>query len=351
MSSRPGTPAPAVAGNPSPRVNFPQTRNAQRLPVVTSPDSVRDHTSRGDHLAGIVGTATIWRRWRYYLVVDAQRRPRTVSAYRYVIWDWFGFLDPKPWHKATAKDLHRYLERPTRSGRAAGTRLGANTRLHYSATICAFYAWAQASGHLRRNPMAQVRTPRGGIPVPRSFPLPDLRQILLAAEPDPRLYIMAALAYFAGLRAAEIAAVRVEDLTMGDRPRLVVHGKGGRDRILPLHPELRAAVVRVLAEQGHPNVGPIVSSRRRPGEPMTPGSVSRALSDHIRGLGIEGSGHGLRHSAATELLAADRGRNLQQVVAFLGHKSDRTTRRYVQSYDWELAEAVPLIPDPRKAKR
>ena len=202
MSSRPGTPAPAVAGNPSPRVNFPQSRNAQRLPVVTSPDSVRDHTSRGDHLAGIVGTATIWRRWRYYLVVDAQRRPRTVSAYRYVIWDWFGFLDPKPWHKATAKDLHRYLERPTRSGRAAGTRLGANTRLHYSATICAFYAWAQASGHLRRNPMAQVRTPRGGIPVPRSFPLPDLRQILLAAEPDPRLYIMAALAYFAGLRAA-----------------------------------------------------------------------------------------------------------------------------------------------------
>jgi integrase len=285
------------------------------------------------------------------LVVDCQRRPRTVSAYRFVLWDWFSFLDPKPWHKATAKDLHRYLDRPTRSGRAAGKTLGANTRLHYAATVCAFYAWAQASRNLRRNPMADVKLPRGGIPVPRSFPLPDLRQILLAADHDPRLYIMCSLGYFAGLRAAEIAGLRVEDVTLDQRPRLVVHGKGGHTRILPLHPELRAAVVRVLAAAGHPKVGPLVSSRRRPGEPMTPGSVSRALSDHIRGLGIEGSGHGLRHSAATELLAADRGQNLQQVVAFLGHKSDRTTRRYVQSYDWELADAVPKIPDPRRPSR
>jgi integrase/recombinase XerC len=311
----------------------------------------RHHETGADNIgdfATIVGSATIWKRWRYYLVVDAQRRPRTVTAYRFIIWDWFAFLDPKGWHKATARDLHRYLNRPTRSGRAAGNRLGANTRLHYAATVCAFYAWAQASGHLRKNPMAGVKLPRGGIPVPRSFPLPDLRQILLAAEHDPRLYVMCVLGYFCGLRCAEIAQVRVEDLTLGDRPRLLVHGKGGRDRILPLHPELRAAVVRVLAAGGHPKVGPLVSSRRRPGEPMTPGSVSRALSDHIRGLGIEGSGHGLRHSAATELLAAERGRNLQQVVAFLGHRSDRTTRRYVQAYDWELADQIPRIPDPRK---
>ena len=297
---------------------------------------------------GVVSSATIWKRWRYYLVVDAQRAPRTVVAYRWIFWSWVDHLEPKGWHKATAKDLHRYLDRPAQSGRAHGTRLGANTRLHYAATICAFYAWAQASGHLRRNPMATVKLPRGGIPVPRSFPIPDLRQILLAADRDDRLYVMCVLGYFCGLRAAEIAAVRVEDLHLGERPRLLVHGKGGRSRVLPLHPELRAAVVRVLARAGHPKVGPLVSSRRRPGEPMTPGSVSRALSDHIRGLGIEGSGHGLRHSAATELLAAEHGRNLQQVVAFLGHGSDRTARRYVAAYDWELADQVPKIPDPRK---
>jgi integrase len=301
-------------------------------------------------MLGVAGSALIWKRFRYYLVIESpQRAPRTVKAYRWVIWDWFGFLDPKPWHKATARDLHRYLDRPTRSGRAAGNRLGANTRLHYAATICAFYAWAQASGHLRKNPMAAVKLPRGGIPVPRSFPLPDLRQILLAAEHDPRLYVMCSLGYFAGLRAAEIAGVRIEDIHLGDRPRLVVvAGKGGRRRVVPLHPELRAAVVRILAEGGHPKVGPLVSSRRRPGEPMTPGSVSRALSDHIRGLGIEGSGHGLRHSAATELLAAEHGRNLQQVVTFLGQKSDRTARIYVQAYDWELADQVPKIPNPRQ---
>jgi integrase/recombinase XerC len=302
-------------------------------------------------LLGVVGPALLWERFRYYLERDCQRRPRTVKAYRYVYWSWIKFLGPKSWHKATEADVRRFLERPPLSARALSLRLSPNTRLHYAATLSVLYAWAQASGHLRRNPMASFKLPKGGIPVPRSFPLPDLRQILVAAERDPRLYVMCALGYFAGLRAAEIAGVRIEDITLGDRPRLLVHGKGGRDRTLPIHPELRAAIVRVLAAQGHPRVGPLVSSRRYPGEPLIPSTVSHILGRHLRNLGIEGSGHGLRHSAATELLAAERGRNLQQVVAFLGHKSDRTTRRYVMAYDFELADQVPKIPDPRQPRK
>jgi integrase len=311
-----------------------------------SSDAVGRTRNRGD-LVGVASSATIWRRYRYYLLVDCERAPRTVSAYRFILWDWFAFLD-KPWHKAHERDLRRYLERPTRSGRAHGRRLSANTRLHYAATVAGFYAWAQASRNLPRNPMAALKLPKGGIPVPRSFPLPALRTILLAAEPDPRLYVMCSLAYYAGLRCAEIAAVRVEDVMLHDGPpRLLVHRKGGKLQTLPLHPELQAAIRRVLAGAGWPRVGALVCSRRRPGEPMTPGSVSRALSDHIRGVGIEGSGHGLRHTVATGALAAEHGRNLDQVAAFLGHADSRTTRRYVLSYNWELDELVTHIPDPR----
>jgi integrase len=314
------------------------------------------HPWSDDHadveLAGVATTATIWRRYRYYLQVDCERAPRTVKAYRFILWDWFGFLHPRLWHKARQQDLRRFLERPTRSGRAHGDRLSPNTRLHYAATVCGFYGWAHASRNLPRDPMAAFKLPLGGVPVPRSFPLTDVETILSAAEHDSRLYVMCALAYYAGLRCAEIAAVRIEHLVLHDGPpRLLVHRKGGKRQTLPLHPQLVTAITRVLVAAGWPRVGPLVTSRRRPGEPMTPGSVSRALSDHIRSVGVDGSGHGLRHTVATGALAAEHGRNLDQVAAFLGHADSRTTRRYVLAYDWELDELVPKIPDPRRPSR
>lgn len=304
-------------------------------------------------LASVAGAATIWRRYRRYLVLDCERRPRTVSAYRWVFWSWVEFLGDKPWHRATAKDLQRYLERPPRSGRAAGGRLGANTRLHYSACLTSFYAWAHVSGHLRKNPMAGVKLPKGGIPIPRSFPLVELSDILAAAErSDDRLYAACLLAYTQGLRAAEIAGLKIEDVHLDEQPRLLVHGKGGKLRILPLHPEMRAVIVRMLAERGFPRVGALVTSRRFPGEPMTPGSVSRMLSDHIRKrCEIDGSGHSLRHSFALRLLEAEEGRNLEQVRQALGHESDRTTRIYISSYNWDLVDQIPKVPVPHRRPR
>jgi integrase len=296
---------------------------------------------------GMVGASTVWSDYRTWLLVDCGRAIRTVRAYRRTLWDWFVFLDTKPWNRATAKDLQRFLDRPTRSGRAKGHHLAPNTRLHYAATIKAFYAWAHAAGHTRRDPLATFKLPKGGIPIPRGFDMWELRQILLGADHDPRLWLMCWMAYGQGCRVAEIAAARIEDVdTGGPLPRVTVHGKGSRDRTLPLYPEVSAAIRRLLAERGHPRVGPLVASRTRPGEPMTPGSVSRALSDHIRGLGIDGSGHGLRHSGATEMLAAAKGRNLEDVRQWLGHVDDRTTRRYVLAYPWHLEEAVAGLPDP-----
>jgi integrase/recombinase XerC len=294
----------------------------------------------------------IWASYREWLLLDCQRAPRTVSAYRYILWDFISFLGDKPWHKATKPDLRRYLDRPTRSGRAKTQRLSPNTRLHYAATIKAMYAWAHASGHLRRDPMATFKLPRGGVPIPRGFSAWELRQILLDAEHDPRLWLMAWMAYGQGARVGEIAAARVEDVDLdGPLPRIVIHGKGGRDRVLPLYPQVRIAIGRTLAERGHPRVGPLVASRTRPTEPMTPGSVSRALGSHIRGLGLDGSAHGLRHSVATAMLAAAKGRNLEDVREFLGHKDARTTRIYVAAYPWNLEDAVSKIPDPRDPRQ
>lgn len=299
---------------------------------------------------GMLTAAGVWSHYRDYLLLDCARAARTVSAYRYIIWTWFGFLGAKAWYKATAKDLQRFLDRPTRSGRAHGTHLAPNTRLHYAATVCGFYAWCHAAGYLHRNPMAGVKLPKGGQPQARSFSQWELRQILLAAEPDPRLLVMCWLGYGEGCRCAEIAACRVEDVDLyGKPPRLLVHGKAGRDRLLPVYPEVRAAIVRMLSARGNPRVGPLVESRRAAGEPMTPGSVSRALSDHVRGLGIDGSGHGLRHSFATELLAAAGEERAYTVAKLMGHVDTKLIERlYALRYPGEPDRVLAQLPDPRQ---
>jgi integrase len=301
------------------------------------------------HTGGTVAVSghAAWGEWRTWLLVDADAAPSTIDEYRYVVWDWLAFLGDKPWQRATKGDLRAYLDRPTRSGRAQGRHLGANTKLHYAATVKAFYAFCHGAGLIGKDPMAAFKLPRGGIPVPRSLSQDQVRQVLLAAQPDERLNLIAWLAYGQACRVGEIAAARIEDVTLGGPlPVITVHGKGRRDRTLPLHRQVKAAIVRTLASQGHPRVGPLVTSRVRPGEPMTPTSVSRQLSQLCHGLGLDASGHALRHSAATEMLTAAKGRNLEDVRQFLGHKDSRTTRIYVARYPWNLEEAVDLIPDP-----
>jgi integrase len=302
-----------------------------------------------DRPGGVTPTSGMaaWAEFRTFLLVDCDSPHTTVDEYRYVVWDWLAFLGDKPWHKATKRDLTAYLDRPTRSGRAKGNRLAPNTRLHYGATVKAFYSFCHGAGLIGKDPMATFKLPRGGIPVPRSLSQDQVRQVLLAAEPDERLNLIAWLAYGQACRVAEIAAARIEDVTLGGPlPSITVHGKGRRDRTLPLHRQVKAAIVRTLASQGHPRVGPLVCSRVHPGEPMTPTSVSRQLSQLCHGLGIDASGHALRHSAATEMLTAAKGRNLEDVRAWLGHKDSRTTRIYVARYPCNLDEAVDLIPDP-----
>ena len=308
----------------------------------------------------VLAPAALWSHYRTYLLVDADRTPRTVSAYRHVIYDWFGYLEglkpPRRWNRATGKDLTRFLDRPTRSGRAKGQRLAANTRLHYAHIIKGLYTFAHEAELIRRNPMAKVKLPKGGQPIARGFDQRQLREILLTAElVDDRLYVMCALAYGAGLRAAEIASVRIEDIHLEQRGWLLVHGKGRKDRAIPLVPEVRAALIRMLADRGMPRVGPLGVSRGvRPGRPMTPGSVSRALSDFIRKqCQIDGSGHGLRHTFAQTLIAEAGEDKLLTVSQLLGHETTGVTERvYLRGYRGLPEQVIDKVPFPtRRASR
>jgi integrase/recombinase XerD len=179
------------------------------------------------------------------------------------------------------------------------------------------------------DPMRQVPRAR----VPRSLPHPvterHLADALAIARGDTRTMIL--LAAYAGLRVHEIAKVRGEHFEAG---QLRVVGKGGSVALLPLHPLLRAEVVR------YPRSGPWF--RLLNGDPMTENGVYRRVTRVLREVGSQGTPHALRHRFGTQVLRTAGG-NLRVAQELLRHASPVTTAIYTMVTDDERTEAVRML--------
>ena len=220
-------------------------------------------------------------------------------------------LGGSPW-EVTEDDLTAW---------AGGADWAAETRRSNYAGVRTFYRWAVASGRMDHSPATALPSVRPSPPCPRPAPEDAYRRAL--AVSDLRGRVIVRLAAEAGLRRAEIAQVHardvVEDLAGSS---LLVHGKGGRRRIVPLSPVLARELKLLLDGEGSGWAFP--SDRTATGH-LTPRYVgkigTRALPD---GWTL----HPLRHRFATLSYAVDR--DLLAVSTLLGHASVATTQRYVR---------------------
>jgi site-specific recombinase XerD len=148
----------------------------------------------------------------------------------------------------------------------------------------------------------------------------------LDALGNPKHRALLMTAYAAGLRLAEVAHLRVEDI---DSTRMVIHvrqGKGHKDRDVMLSPRL-LTVLREYWKACRP--GPFLFPGREPDRPVALRTVQmvcrRALE--ASGLSKHVHMHTLRHSFATHLL--ESGTDLRTIQVLLGHHSFSTTARYL----------------------
>lgn len=222
--------------------------------------------------------------------------------------------------KCTLAQFERYIA-PLGWGQVSGELveewLGliphAATRAAYRSDLSSFYRWAVRRRIFELNPMEDVESVR----VPRGLPRPvdpDAIRDLVRYAPDDETRCAVALAAYAGLRLFEIAAITTDDLSLNSKPPVLVvrQGKGNRDRIVPLHPELVVVLRRCPA-------GPICGH--------TTGTIGRKVKAHLSSFGFTATTHALRHTFGTEAARASNG-NLLVVRDLLGHSSPETTVRY-----------------------
>lgn len=211
---------------------------------------------------------------------------------------------PSPW-RVTTGQLRDLMARPT---------WGPEARKSARQVLRGFYRWAHGCGYVEDDPalvLEAVRVPAG---TPRPTPEHVVRQLLRLR--DARIGFMGMLAAYAGLRAGEIARVHSDDL-VGDE--LLVHGKGGKVRAVPVVDVELLARLRLVDGWAFPNGR---------GSHLSPGHVTKLLSAALPGIW---TAHTLRHRCGTVAYAETR--DLLAVGALLGHSRPETTQRYVKMPD------------------
>lgn len=241
-----------------------------------------------------------------FLTVErsAGKRPETNRQRRQHLQHFARRTTRSPW-AVTADDLTEYF---------AAQEWALETRRGRRTSLIRFYAWGVYRGHVPVNPAADLPKVRMVQGVPRPAPDRAYHEALMRARPRERL--MLRLAAEVGLRRSEVAQVHTDDL-MRDLVgfSLVVHGKGGRTRIVPLPPSLGRALDACALGFVFPG---------RDAGHLSPRYVGKMLRDLLPG---EWTMHTLRHRFATRLYGLTS--DLLMVQGVLGHSSPTTTQRYV----------------------
>lgn len=224
--------------------------------------------------------------------------------------------------------------------------LARSTVARKAAALRRFFAFLADEGLRRDDPSAALPRPGTARALPKVLSVEDVDAMFAAiaarqarVPPDPldlRLAALVELLYGSGLRATELVSLP-RNAVAPDRPYLILKGKGGRERLVPISDRARSAVA---AWRAHVDAG------RAWLFPSGKGHLSRVrLYQLIRALAAEAgippdrvSPHVLRHAFATHLL--EGGADLRALQAMLGHADIATTEIYTHVDSRRLVELV-----------
>lgn len=255
-------------------------------------------------------------------------------------------------------DLREYLSGLARQG------LAPRTQARRLSCLKQYFLFLAREGMRPDNPAALLDAPRLDAPLPRFLSEGEVTALLDACEPEAdatparrRRLLMARAAlemlYASGLRISELLSLprRALDAAPG---MMLVRGKGGRERMVPMSARARAAA-RALMDMDAGRESPYLFPGRGGAQPMTRQGFDRIMHDVALRAGFDParlSPHVLRHSFATHLLA--HGADLRALQVLLGHADIATTQIYTHVMLDRLRDAVtrhhPLAQAPDGAE-
>ena len=234
---------------------------------------------------------------------------------------------------------------------------GATTRNARLAAIKAFMRYVELRVPAALQQVMQIHaipTKRHDQTLARHLTTDEVRLILDAPNPTTRLGIrdraMLHLCFACGLRVSELVGLPLAHVSLHRAPSIRVHGKGRKERSLPLWKETATDLRAWLAIRGPARVPELFVNAE--GVTMTRAGFEYILDKHARAAAAKHpelarrsvSPHQLRHSCAVMMLQATR--DIRKVALWLGHADVRTTEIYLKLDPSEKLEAVEAVLPP-----
>ncbi len=282
------------------------------------------------------------------LVAERNAAANTRDAYRRDLEDagrWLGEHGPGL-SEANDDELRSYLRHLGEAGAAPRTvarRLSA---------LRQFYRFLCSEGRRADDPASALDSPAQGRPLPKLVDEPGVSALIAAATrlqgaEGVRLVTLLEVLYATGLRVSELVGLPLTAMSRDTRC-LIVRGKGGKERMVPLSPPAREALARWLPLRGGflPPGGGKAERYLFPSPNAADGHLTRQgfglmLKEVALAAGLDPaklSPHVLRHAFATHLL--DHGADLRSVQMMLGHSDIATTQIYTHVTSERLKQAV-----------
>jgi integrase/recombinase XerC len=270
--------------------------------------------------------------WGGHLAQNRRRSPHTVRAYVATAARLLDLLEESDWAslaRVDAQTLRGHLAARRQDG------IGNVSAARELSAIKAFLAFAREKAGMPQAAPPRLKGPRIKKGLPRPVTPDEAVNLAAAVEEDAaepwigaRDRAVLLLLYGAGLRIAEALSLTGAALPLGET--LVVTGKGGKQRVVPLLPIVREAVADYLAKSPWPTERGAALFRGAKGGPLSQGMVQKAMARARVWLGLPTTAtpHALRHSFATHLLGA--GADLRSLQELLGHASLSSTQIYTR---------------------
>jgi integrase/recombinase XerD len=278
----------------------------------------------------------------------------TRQAYARDLDDFAGFLATRrrtSLAAASAADISAYLRAAAEAGLAPASRA---RRL---SAIRQLYKFLAAEGVVAEDPASRLSGPKRARPLPRTLSTAQVDRLIETArariEPAKgrervralRLYALIEMLYATGMRVSELVTLP-RSVLRGDPRVLIVKGKGGRERMVPLNRAAQAALERYLNVGFEDSVAPMLKTKWLFASRGAEGHLTRQrLGQELKALAAEAgldparvSPHVLRHAFASHLL--DRGADLRSVQQLLGHADISTTQIYTHVLEERLKQLV-----------
>lgn len=269
-----------------------------------------------------------------HLSRDRRRSVHTVRAYQataerliaFLQAHWGRAVDRAALARVSQADLRAFLA--LRRGANDGGVIGNSSAARELSAVRGFLTWAAGEAPRIRGPRVKKGVPRPIAPADAvalaEEVAEDAREPWIAA----RDWAVLLLLYGAGLRIGEAVGLTGAVLPLGQALR--VTGKRDKTRIVPLLPQVRAAIERYVEQTPYATASDEPLFRGARGGSLSPAIIRRSVRSARRtlGLGERTTPHALRHSFATHLLG--RGADLRALQELLGHASLSSTQVYTQ---------------------